>query len=89
LEIIELHTAIRNNFKYHWGWVAEPSLKALQFNLSYSPYVKNRVWLVGGQQYHTMDFHLSLEMLNDYREAYPELDGFLSQVEKKQPARLA
>jgi hypothetical protein len=74
LEIIELHCAWKNSFPYHWEGFGEAGFKnmgkPLEFNLSYSPYVKTSGWLAGGQDYHTMDFYLSREILENYAEAY-------------------
>jgi AraC-like DNA-binding protein len=89
IPIIELHTARRDHFRYDWEGIPAPAEKALQFNLSYSPHIKNKVWLVGGKVYDSMDFHLSRNMLAEYAEVYPELGEFLNKVDQKKPASLA
>jgi AraC family transcriptional regulator, transcriptional activator of the genes for pyochelin and ferripyochelin receptors len=86
--IIELHTAQKNNFIYHWEGIREPALKALQFNLSYTPHINNRAWLAEKHDYETFDFHVSRGMLIDYADAYPEVGSFLEKVDKKQAASL-
>jgi AraC-like DNA-binding protein len=89
LAVIELHIALRNHFQSNWDGVGEPSLKALQFNFSYAPFVNNTSWFIAGQEYETFDFHFTKAMLEPYGEVYPELEAFLGKVEKREPAHLS
>jgi AraC-like DNA-binding protein len=89
LAVIELHIALRNHFKSTWDGIGEPSLRALQFNFAYAPFVNNTAWFMAGQEYETFDFHFTTEMLQPYAAVYPDLEVFLGKVEKKQMAHLS
>jgi AraC-like DNA-binding protein len=89
LSVIELHIALRNHFTSHWDGIGEPSLRALQFNFAYAPFVNNTAWFLKGQEYETFDFHFTQEMLQPYAAVYPDLDVFLGKVMKGQMAYLS
>jgi AraC-like DNA-binding protein len=89
MAIIELHIALRNHFKSNWDGIGEPSMKALQFNFSYAPFINNTSWFVAGQEYETFDFHFTRTMLEPYAAVYPDLEAFLGKVDKSEMAHLS
>jgi AraC-like DNA-binding protein len=86
--VIELCIAVRNHFVSSWDGVGQPTMKAMEFNLCYAPFVQNTVKIHGGHSYETLDFHFTLDFLRPFAEAYHELDDFLEQVSLKKPTQL-
>jgi AraC-like DNA-binding protein len=88
-EVIELSIAFKNHFVSSWDGVGSPTLKALEFNFAYAPFVNNKAILRAGEIYETHDFHLSREFLSPYAKVYDGLKIFLDKVEQKQPCTLS
>jgi len=83
VEVIELSIAFKNHFISSWDGVGQPTLKALEFNFCYAPFVNNKAVLVAGEIYETYDFHLTRTFLAPYAAVYDELKQFLDKAEKK------
>jgi AraC-like DNA-binding protein len=89
VEVIELSIAFKNHFVSSWDGVGQPTLKALEFNFCYAPFVNNKAVLVAGEIYETYDFHLSRAFLAPYAAVYDELKQFLDKVEKKEACTIS
>jgi len=87
--VVELCIAFKNHFVSSWDGVGQPTLRAMQLNFCYGPFVNNKATLIGGQQYETMDFHFELEMLQPYINVYDELKVFFDKVERKEATQLS
>lgn len=78
---IELGILLGNNALYRLQPIGEVDMKETQFNITYAPYMENRVRLKGAHQYTTFDIHFQLSYFEKLAEAYPDdLLPFLEQV---------
>ncbi|SRR6266536_3528474 len=88
LETIEMYIALYNQFESTWDGIGMPTSRPLQFGFSYCPHIHNKVKLIKGMQYETLDFHIKPYMLEPFRKIYREVDKFLNRVESKQFATM-
>jgi AraC-like DNA-binding protein len=87
-EVLELHIPIINDFRSSWEGLENYSLKNMQYEISYTPFVNTKAEFIGGLNYRTFDIHFHKEHLYPYAACCPKLAVFLEKVEKKQPADL-
>ncbi len=89
IPITELCVAFKNHFVSSWDGVGQPTMRAMQLNFCYAPYVNNKSTLYAGQQYETLDIHFAISMLQPFIDVYDELKIFFDKVTSKQPAQLS
>jgi AraC family transcriptional activator of pyochelin receptor len=89
LSVLELRIGITNQLRGTWDKIAQPSLKAGQFNLSFTPHVETRATFEAGKYYATFDIHVEPALLEAIGMEYHALRKFLNKVDKAQPAELA
>lgn len=89
LPVLELHIQMANEFFNDWDGIGAKLLKQHNYNLTYTPFVMNKVKFIGGKQYFTFDIHFTAAYLQKLAPHFPVLDKFLNQVEKDQPAGIS
>jgi len=87
-QALELQFMLHDDARYNLTGHGDIHQKQGYFNLSYVPSVENQFFLPKGKQIFTFDIHFKKEVLRDLIIYFPELDSFLNNVEKHQPALL-
>lgn len=88
IPVLEIHGSIESHLQTTWDGVDQSIQYLDQYNLSFTPHVNNTVHFDAAKRYRTLDFHPSIDLLQQYAPAYPLLDQFLNKVLKKNPCSL-
>jgi len=89
LPVLELHIQLANAFQNDWDGIGEKFIKRHHYNLTYTPFVMNKVKFMKGRHYFTFDIHFKSEYLQKLAPHFPVLDRFLNLVEKGKPADIS
>lgn len=89
IPVLELHIQFLNQFNISWDGIGENTLKPYQYNISYTPFVNNKVKFLGDRSYHTFDIHFTLDYLNRFSPGSVALAKFINKAEKRKPASIS
>jgi len=88
IPLLELHIQFQNQFNIEWDGYGKNTLRAYQYNLTYTPFLLTKVNFQGGKRYETFDIFFKQEYLEKVSPSCVPLTKFLELVNKKQPASL-
>ena len=86
--LLELQFSLKNDFHYTLDGLGAQQLLQGHFNMSYIPFVHNRIRFQGNKDYITFDIHYDLHYLEQIAEPYPRLSSFVNHVIRNRPATL-
>lgn len=87
--LLELQFSLENDFHYQLEGLGQQRLLKDHFNMSYIPFVHNRIHFNANRNYITFDIHYDLNYLESIAEPYPQLSAFVNHVIRKEPANLS
>lgn len=89
IAFLELRIGIHNYLTGTWDKIEQPSLKAYEFNLSFTPFIETRAIFKERRHCATFDIHFELPFLDRLGFEYKSLMNFLNKVHKGTPAELS
>lgn len=87
--LLELQFSLKNNFHYELDGLGKQQLLEGHFNMSYIPFVHNKIRFTGNKEYTTFDIHYDLNYLELIAEPYPRLSAFVNHVILNKPTTLS
>ncbi len=75
--ILEAHITLKNHMVQSLGRKSNTILEDREFNITYAPYMENRVWFPAGGEYMTFDIHPDESLLKNWATDFPLLEKFL------------
>lgn len=89
LPVLELHIQFKNQFDMCWDGFECGLVRPYQYNMSYTPFVNNKVVFEADRLCKTFDIHFTKEYLERMAVFHPSLSLFLELVHKKEfPGKL-
>lgn len=86
--LLELQFSLKNDFQYELEGLGNQQLLEGHFNMSYIPFVHNKIKFNGNKEYITFDIHYDLSYLEQIAEPYPRLAAFVNHVIQNKPSTL-
>jgi len=86
--VLELHFIFSRPVEYFLEGIGKSELLNGQFNITYTPYILNKVFLAGGTQFYTFDIHFEATFLEKFAASSPELSSLLEDVVTHTPANI-
>ncbi len=86
--LLELQFSLKNNFYYELDGLGPQQLLEGHFNMSYIPFVHNKIGFTANQDYINFDIHYDLKYLEQIAEPYSRLSAFVNHVIRNKPATL-
>ena len=86
--LLELQFSLKNDFHYTLEGLGTQHLLQGHFNMSYIPFVHNKIRFHAHKDYTTFDIHYDLHYLEQIAEPYPRLSSFVNHVIRNRPATL-
>lgn len=80
--MLVLHFTVSNTMHYKLEGLPETVLLQGQFNLIYTPFVKNKFWFQKDETYTTFDVHFSFPYLEKIAGNFPLLQSFLQKAKE-------
>lgn len=89
IPVLELHIQFQNQLNVSWDGTDENMIRPYQYNLSFIPFVNNKVSLTKNACCYTFDIHFTFDFLSRFLSASAELSIFLNRVIKNEASNLA
>ena len=86
--VLELQIPLLNEFESSWDGMEHIGMRAYQYEMTYTPFVKTRSTFPAAGRYQTFDMHFTASLLEPYALYCRKLSIFLEKVLKNQPANL-
>jgi AraC family transcriptional regulator, transcriptional activator of the genes for pyochelin and ferripyochelin receptors len=80
--VLELQMMLHHDLQYQLEGIGQVRIPERHFNMTYVPYIKNKVLLKEGHHYSMMDIHFSPEYLERYAYYFPPLAELLKRQER-------
>lgn len=89
IPVLELHIQFSNQFINEWDSFEKTLLRPYQYNLTYTPFLNNKVRFDANRSFHTFDIHFSIEYLQRFAPSSAELTLLLDKLANNQAANLS